>query len=88
MAEGRRSIGERLLAEYRLTRKAPSHMSDCAVYNEPAYPKGECNCYLNKYPKCPNCGAPLLASGFNGDLFCWGCYGYLGSANCPKKEKK
>lgn len=20
------------------------HRSDCAIYNEPAYPKGECNC--------------------------------------------
>jgi len=22
----------------------PGHKSDCAVYNEPAYPKGECDC--------------------------------------------
>ena len=28
-----------------------SHDSDCAMHNEPAYPKGPCNCSLSKYPK-------------------------------------
>ena len=26
----------------------PEHFSDCAVYNEPAYPKGECDCKPTK----------------------------------------
>ena len=26
----------------------PEHWSDCAVYNEPAYPKGECDCKQKK----------------------------------------
>ncbi len=25
-------------------KKTNIHLSDCAVYNEPAYPKGKCNC--------------------------------------------
>ena len=39
------------------------HDSDCAIYNEPAYPKGECNCSISEgkgvahltfpYPKTP-----------------------------------
>ena len=28
----------------RLRAAQPEHYSDCAVYNEPAYPKGKCNC--------------------------------------------
>ena len=30
--------------ETRLAQPEPEHWSDCAVYNEPAYPKGLCNC--------------------------------------------
>ncbi len=30
--------------------------------------------------KCPICGDKIIASGFNGELFCWGkCYCYVGS---------
>jgi len=28
-----------------------NHKSDCAVYNEPAYPKGRCDCGLLLTPK-------------------------------------
>ena len=43
---------EELRAENKALRQAlaqpeqeqPKHWSDCAVYNEPAYPKGECDC--------------------------------------------
>lgn len=80
-------LADELLSQYRATRNVPPHMSSCAIYNEPAYPAGECDCYLSKYPKCPNCGAPLLPSGFSGDLFCWHCYGYLGSVNCPESRE-
>lgn len=27
------------------------HLSDCAVHNEPAMPKGKCNCSPNTYPQ-------------------------------------
>lgn len=29
--------------------KVTLHASDCAVHNEPAYPKGECNCWAQQY---------------------------------------
>lgn len=25
------------------------HLSDCAIHNEPAYPKGACDCYEERY---------------------------------------
>lgn len=28
--------------------EAIGHMSDCAVHNAPAYPKGECDCHLDR----------------------------------------
>ena len=47
LAEVRRLQGPCQCAECVKTRKETlyaGHLSDCAVHNEPAYPKGECNC--------------------------------------------
>ena len=45
-----------------------NHKSDCAVYNEPAYPKGECDCVVS--PRITKQINPLdlaLRYGFEGD---------------------
>ncbi|MDR3561248.1 MAG: hypothetical protein P4N59_07410 [Negativicutes bacterium] len=39
-----RAVDHIAKALVKLKRKAVPHMSDCAVHNEPAYPKGPCDC--------------------------------------------
>ena len=34
--------------------------------------------WISDIYKCPKCGGDIRASGFSGNLFCWGkCYHYL-----------
>jgi len=52
------------------------HASDCAVHNEPAYPKGACNCQAQPEQEpvaCPYCKSSATLGAVYYDQNCVGC---------------